>query len=325
MREPNTLLPIIVTPEEHCLTYVNTVLDDRAFAEEMQASVGVLMTATTPSKTKLTVDDSSKRRGISLEAAANTMQRTTQRGIRTVANPAVGRRFRTNNWQLRCRRLAVNLFTDTGFATIPSQRKNKCAQIFGDLEGWTRVHPMKLKAKAHFALLTLFARDGVPILTVMDGAREQMMGEFRHKAKEAGCRAKATKPHTPWSNAAEGIIRELKKGTMQKMLKSRCPKTSWDDCMELELMIRSHTTKHSFGLQGETPETRALGVTADISTFAEFGWCQWVMFRDTSVTHPEDNEVLGRHPGPSFDIGPAMTAQILKGNGQVVHRSTQGD
>ena len=181
---------------------------------------------------------------------------------------------------------------------------------------------MKSKAEAHHALSTLFARDGVPISIVMDGAREQTMGEFRRKAKEAGCRVKETEPHTPWSNAAEGIIRELKKGTMRKMIKSRCPKTLWDDCMELESMIRSHTAKHSFGLQGETPETRVLGVTPDISAFAEFGWYQWVMFRDTSVTYPEDNEVLGRYLGPSFDIGPAMTAKILKANGQVVHRST---
>ena len=105
VKEPNTLLPVIVTPEEHCLACVNTVLDTRAFAEELQASVGVLMTATTPSKTKLTADDLSKWWGISLEAAANTIQRTTQRGIRTVANPAISRRFRTNDWQLRYRRL----------------------------------------------------------------------------------------------------------------------------------------------------------------------------------------------------------------------------
>ena len=32
--------------------------------------------------------------------------------------------------------------------------------------------------------------------------------------------------------------------------------------------------------------------------------------------------VLGRYLGPSMDIGPAMTAKILKPNGQVVHRST---
>eukprot|EP00985_Skeletonema_marinoi_P035280 scaffold46130_cov504-Skeletonema_marinoi.AAC.1 len=46
------------------------------------------------------------------------------------------------------------------------------------------------------------------------------------------------------------------------------------------------------------------------------------MFRDTAVTYPEDNEVLGRWLGPAIDVGPAMTAKILKSNGEVVYRTT---
>ena len=46
------------------------------------------------------------------------------------------------------------------------------------------------------------------------------------------------------------------------------------------------------------------------------------MFRDTAIPFPGDKYVLGRYLGPSIDIGPAMTAKILKENGQVVHRST---
>ena len=32
--------------------------------------------------------------------------------------------------------------------------------------------------------------------------------------------------------------------------------------------------------------------------------------------------MLARYLGPSFDIGPAMTAKLLKENGQYIHRST---
>ena len=64
------------------------------------------------------------------------------------------------------------------------------------------------------------------------------------------------------------------------------------------------------------------GETADISEFAEYGWYDWVKFRDTNVPYPEDKLVLGRYLGPSTDIGPAMTAKILKSNGQYVHRTT---
>jgi hypothetical protein len=64
------------------------------------------------------------------------------------------------------------------------------------------------------------------------------------------------------------------------------------------------------------------GETADISEFVEFGWCDWIKFRDTNVPHPEDKLVPGRHLGPSTDVGPAMTAKTLKHNGQTVHRTT---
>ena len=32
--------------------------------------------------------------------------------------------------------------------------------------------------------------------------------------------------------------------------------------------------------------------------------------------------ILGRYLGPSFDVGPAMTAKILKANGQVMNRTS---
>ena len=40
------------------------------------------------------------------------------------------------------------------------------------------------------------------------------------------------------------------------------------------------------------------------------------------MSSPHENFVLGRYLGPSFDIGPDMTAKILKKNGDYVHRST---
>ena len=55
---------------------------------------------------------------------------------------------------------------------------------------------------------------------------------------------------------------------------------------------------------------------------SKYGWYQWVMFRDGNISYPGDKEVLGRYLGPSIDVGPAMTAKMLKENGQVVHRST---
>ena len=75
----------------------------------------------------------------------------------------------------------------------------------------------------------------------MDGVREQVMGEFRHKAKQADCHVEQTEPYSPWQNAAESTIRELEKGAGRKIIKSNFPKKLWDDCLELEMEIRSCT------------------------------------------------------------------------------------
>ena len=40
------------------------------------------------------------------------------------------------------------------------------------------------------------------------------------------------------------------------------------------------------------------------------------------MTFPEDKVELGRYLGPSMNVGPALTAKLLKANGQVVHWST---
>eukprot|EP00804_Cyclotella_cryptica_P021438 CCRYP_005781-RA/>CCRYP_005781-RA protein AED:0.29 eAED:0.29 QI:0/0/0/1/1/1/3/0/397 len=64
------------------------------------------------------------------------------------------------------------------------------------------------------------------------------------------------------------------------------------------------------------------GETFDISQFCEFEWNDRVKFQDSAFQFPEDSLVLGRYLGPSIDVGPALTAKILKQNGEVVHWST---
>jgi hypothetical protein len=214
------------------------------------------------------------------------------------------------------------LFTDTLFSKQPSLQGNKCAQVFSTDNGWVRAYPLKKKSEAHDALSLLFQREGVPNAMVMDGALEQVQGEFRRKCRQAAVHVKQTEPHTPWSNAAESAIRELKRGLGREMVRSCAPRCLWDHCLERESYIRSHTALDIFSLNGQVPETIVSGETADISPFALFKWYEWVMYRDTSIPFPETPLVLGRDLGPAIDIGPAMTRKILKANGQIVYRST---
>ena len=122
--------------------------------------------------------------------------------------------------------------------------------------------------------------------------------------------------------AAEGGILELKKGSERKMIKMNLPEVLWGDCFELEAYIQSNTALDIFEIYGMTPETKMSGETSDITTFCEFGWYQWVYFRDTSVTFHGGKLVLGRYCGPSIDVGPALNSNIPRKNAQQLHRST---
>jgi hypothetical protein len=260
--------------------------------------------------------------GIGLATAQKTLRVTTQRGVRTMVHPSLSRRFRTNDRQLRYRRLPIECFTDTLIAKTESRDKNRYAQVYCTPDGWNRCFPMRLKSEAHETLSLLHKRDGVPNVMIMDGSKEQILGDFRRKNREVGTHVRRLEPDTAKSNAAEGAIRELKKGSGRDMIREQSPRVLWDHCIERQAYVRSHTAHSIYALEGQVPETMVSGQTPDISPFAAFRWYEWVMFRDTMVSYPEDKMVLGRDLGPALDIGPAMTRKLLKKNGMVVYRST---
>jgi hypothetical protein len=84
-----------------------------------------------------------KNWGIGLEAAKRTRLVTTQRGIIGMIHPSFTKRYKTNDMQLRYRRLPVAMYTDTMFSTILSRQKNKAAQIFCTDFGFVRLFPLK--------------------------------------------------------------------------------------------------------------------------------------------------------------------------------------
>ena len=152
---------------------------------------------------------------------------------------------------------------------------------------------MKHKSDAHEGLSLLAQRDGVPPEIIVDGSKEQTMGEFRKKAKQMGAHVAQMEPRSPWQNAAEGAIRETKRSSGRKMTKSGAPAKLWDHCLESEGYIRSHTALDIYELEGQVPETIASGQTADISPFVECAWCEWVFWWDSQAQSPEPREVLG--------------------------------
>ncbi len=106
------------------------------------------------------------------------------------------------------------------------------------------------------------------------------------------------------------------------MINTGSPRVLWDHCIELEALIHSSTSNNAYMTNGKVPETIMTGSTANISHICEFGWYDWVMFQDNLPNFPDNKLILGRYLGPATDVGSALTAKILKSNGQTVCRST---
>jgi hypothetical protein len=168
----------------------------------------------------------------------------------------------------------------------------------------------------------VFHRDGVPPTMVVDDSKEQTLGEFRRKLREADCYHRVTEPYSPWQQAAEGCICKLKRGSSRKMLCSGLPKPLWDHSLELEALVRSCTRNGIYMIASQVPETIMTDDTADISHIAEFAWFDWVMFRDNVSAYPNNKMTIGQNLGPATDTGSALTSKILKANGQFVCRTT---
>jgi hypothetical protein len=98
----------------------------------------------------------------------------------------------------------------------------------------------------------------------------------------------------------------------------------WDHCIELEALICSSASTNIYMTNSKVQETIMTSSTTNISHICEFCWYDWVLFSDNVPTFPDEKLILVCYLGPVTNIGSALTAKILKSNGQTVCRSTLG-
>ena len=175
-----------------------------------------------------------------------------------------------NDRMMIYKQLPHPIFVDKMEAGVVSTCQNRYSQAYCTQYGWSRVDHMRLKKYAHETLSLIFKRDGVPPKIFVDNYKEQTLGKFAKKCREADCHLVTTEPYSPWMQVAEGCIKQTKLISSIKMLKSGCPKPLWDHCIELEALIRSHTALDIYGLEGQVPETVMSGQTGDISSLFNF-------------------------------------------------------
>ena len=266
---------------------------------------------------KVSADRLSENWGIDKDTARRTLKVTTQRGIRYAQHPLT-RRYRTDMMQLRYRRLADTWYTDVMFPKVKSVNGDNTVSIMTN-GSYVWAYPMRTKADVAVALNEFHQEVGIPRKIVFDGAAEQAgpNTDFMRLIRRNQVDWHVTEPYSPWQNKAEGAIRELKRNMRRLRIKKKIPRRLWNYLLRYTCDIMNLTAK---GREGRTNHEMVTGETPDISEYTDFGFYDLVWFWD----HPgdEDNPHIGRWLGPSHRIGSALCFYIIKGNGNVVSRST---
>lgn len=104
----------------------------------------------------VSAEDLSRRWGIGLGSAKQTLKVTTQRGVRSAILP-LSRRYRSDRFYQN-RRIKCDIYTDTAIAKVKSLNQNKVAQVFANTNNFVAVYPMRAKSMAGDALKE-FAHD----------------------------------------------------------------------------------------------------------------------------------------------------------------------
>ena len=115
-----------------------------------------------------------------------------------------------------------------------------------------------------------------------------------------------------WANRAELYVGLFKEAVRKDMLEKDSPFIFWDYCAERRALITNMTAKDLFQLQGTTLHTITFGEEGDISNICQFGWYDWVYFRESVAVFPYLVEVLGRCLDPTKNEGNEMAQWVLK-------------
>ena len=101
------------------------------------------------------------------------------------------------------------------------------------------------------------------------------------------------------------------------MRQSNSPMTLWCHCIEKRAKIHNAITRQLFQEQGRIPHVCTYGVQGDIYNICNFGWYEWVYYRD-SGSFPENKEKLGRVLGPTVNEGNEMAQAVLVASSKVI-------
>ena len=183
-------------------------------------------------------------------------------------------------------------------------------QVFGNKEMFVEAYPIAKKSDCDDALKEFLRDYGAPDLMITDGSKEQTLPRTKWQARlqKNNIPSVVTPPHCPNSNPAETAIRELRKQWYWGIFQTNCPQALWNYRLPYFSMLMWHTATFAAGLQGRTPIEVLNGETPDISQLLDFGWYDWVWFKENAGL---DIPHLGRFLGIAHSSCNLMTYYVL--------------
>lgn len=266
-----------------------------------------------------TPEDLSEIWNINLEQARMTLQATTQNHSRSAILP-LSRRYRMDR-MFEPKRIRGSMATDTMDPRCDGMHGTRYCQVFGNRNMFAEAIPIQKKEDCHAALKSFILEHGAPDKMISDGSKEQTgrNSKFQATLRKNRIASEVTQTHRPNQNPSETVIRELRKRWYRAIFKTNCPRALWNYGLPHFAKLMSLTATHATGLEGRTPLEALTGETPDISQYLDFGWYDWVWFKENAGL---DVPQLGRFLGIANSSANLMTFHILPESGIPVAAGT---
>ena len=169
-----------------------------------------------------------ERWGIGLKQANLTINATTQNGIQSALMP-LSRRYRGDLFYQK-KRLQGKWYTDTFHGRHISLNGFKYSQIFTNKQMFAISFTLKNKSEAGDALKTFISDYGVPEYLTFDGSKEQCQPGtvFMKQIKKHSIKYHTIESEYHDQNAAEGVIREVRRRWFRLKILTNTPNRLWD-------------------------------------------------------------------------------------------------
>ena len=261
----------------------------------------------------------SRRWCISLPKAAKTLAVTTQAGVRNVLTPSERKVRKKAPW-LKFPNVKGRWYCDLMFSKVPSIHGDNGATVYTNGQGYDVIYPWKTKGDHADTLMSLIQDVGIPQTLISDGGKELIYGRARDTCTEYRINQRYTVPYSPWQNAAEGSVREIKKGTRRKLRYTGAPRRTWSYAAKWVVDVRRFLANDHPACDGRTGFEHVTGSTPDISPLALFDFWEPVQFLMPVEDYPYEKKHIGRWLGIASNCTDDMAYIVLPKSGIPITR-----